>query len=142
MSTEPFSNPSSRFPSPAESDSDGLVAIGGRLEVDWLLDAYRHGIFPWPSDERSPVYWWSPDPRAIFELDGLHTSRRLARRLRAGRFHGTLDHAFRDVMLGCATAPNRRGGTWITSAMVSGYCQLHALGHAHSVEVWSDGQLA
>lgn len=136
--------PPSRFFPPVESaDPDGLIGFGGRLTPDWLLDAYSHGIFPWPSgDERQPVPWWSPDPRAILELDGLHITRRLARTCRSRRFRVTIDRDFAGVMRGCATGPSRRGGTWITPAMIAAYCRLHELGHAHSVEVWCDDLLA
>src|SRR5581483_1606306 len=66
------------FLEPELADADGLVGVGGDLSPERLVHAYRHGIFPF-FDENSPVLWWSPDPRAIFELDGLHISRRLAR---------------------------------------------------------------
>src|SRR3974390_1851457 len=88
-----------RFPDPRRADEEGLVAVGGDLSVPRLLLAYRSGIFPW-TDE--PVTWWSPDPRGIFELDGFHASRSLARVLRQRRFQVTLDQAFHQVMQGCA----------------------------------------
>ncbi len=131
----------SRFPPPTDWWEDGLVAIGGRLEPEWLLDAYRHGIFPWPEDDRSPVFWHSPDPRAIIELDGLHVSRRLRRRLRSRRFRVTSDQAFADVMAECGSGPGRRGGTWVTPNMLAAYTRFHELGYAHSVEVWRDARL-
>ncbi len=98
------------------------------------MDAYRHGIFPWPSADGT-VLWWSPDPRAVFPLDGVHVSRSLRRRLRSGRLTCTVDRAFGDVVRGCA----RRGGedTWITSDLEAAYGRLHDAGFAHSVEVWS-----
>ena len=71
--------PSRFFPPPTSTTPDGLLCIGGRLTPEWLLDAYRHGIFPWPMWEEEPIAWWSPDPRAIIELDSLHISRRLQR---------------------------------------------------------------
>jgi leucyl/phenylalanyl-tRNA--protein transferase len=117
----------------------GLVDVGGDLTPERLLDAYRHGIFPW-YDDNMPVCWWSPDPRAIFELDGLHVSRRLARTVRGGKFQVTFDRAFGAVMRGCADRPGE--GTWITEDMLSAYQRLHQLGFAHSVEVWQDGELA
>lgn len=115
----------------------GLVAVGGDLSVDRLLLAYRSGIFPWTVD---PITWWSPDPRGIFELGGLHVSRSLRRTLRLGRFEVTRDRAFRAVIEGCATAPRR--GAWITEAFVEAYTDLHRQGHAHSVECWLNGELA
>jgi leucyl/phenylalanyl-tRNA--protein transferase len=106
------------------------------------LDAYQHGIFPWPFDEDAPIAWWSPDPRAIIELDAFHVSRRLRRTLRSGRFQVTCDRDFAGVIAGCAAAPGRVGRTWITPAMVDAYTALFERGHAHSVEAWRDGRLA
>jgi leucyl/phenylalanyl-tRNA--protein transferase len=127
-----------RFPDPAAVDAEGLVAQGGDLEPSTLVAAYRRGIFPWPYDEHA-LLWWSPDPRAIVPLDGLHVSRRLARTLRTDRFRLTLNAAFPTVIDGCAD----RDQTWITPALREAYVRLHALGWAHSVEVWSpDGSLA
>jgi leucyl/phenylalanyl-tRNA--protein transferase len=124
---------------PARADADGLVAVGGDLEPERLIEAYRNGIFPWfPED--SPVLWWSPDPRAIFELDGLHVSRRLARTVRSGRFSVTVNRDFDGVIRGCADRPGQ--GTWITPDMIAAYTALHRRGVAHSVEVWHEGELA
>lgn len=130
------------FPSPHKSGPEGLIAIGGVLETDWLLDAYRHGIFPWPDAAYEPMLWWSPNPRAIIELDGLHISRRLRRTLRSGKFQATCDRDFAGVIHGCATAPGREGATWLTDEMIAAYTTLHEQGHAHSVEVWHAGELA
>jgi leucyl/phenylalanyl-tRNA--protein transferase len=135
--------PPSRFFPPAESaDADGLLALGGSLAPVWLLDAYRHGIFPWPLDEAMPIAWWSPDPRAILELDGLHVSRRLRRTLRSGKFQVTCDQDFAGVIRGCAAARGRLGHTWITKAMIRAYTRMFELGHVHSVEAWHEGRLA
>ena len=124
---------------PEDADEDGLVGVGGDLRPESLLAAYRRGIFPWFDDEM-PILWWSPDPRAIIELDGLHVSRRLARTIRQGKFELTVDRAFRDVMEGCADRPGQ--GMWITADMIAAYTRLHRLGHAHSVEAWHGGVLA
>ena len=86
--------------------------------------------------------WWSPNPRAILPLDGLHISRRLRRTLRAGKFQVTCDQAFRDVLHGCASAQDRLRETWLSEEMIGGYVEMHRLGHAHSVEVWYEGRLA
>jgi leucyl/phenylalanyl-tRNA--protein transferase len=126
----------SRFPDPRGADADGLVGFGGSLGVDWLLDAYRHGIFPWPTSDREPLLWFSPDPRGVLPLDAMHVSRRLRRRLRSGEFSVTLDRDFESVIACCAQGPGRQGGTWITPRMQRAYRRLHAAGHAHSVEVW------
>jgi leucyl/phenylalanyl-tRNA--protein transferase len=123
---------------PERADETGLVAIGGDLEPTTLLLAYRSGVFPWFGED-DPILWWSPDPRAIFELDGMYISRRLARTRRSGRFRLTIDQAFGDVIRGCA---DRDGGTWITRGMIAAYQRLHYLGVAHSVEAWQDGKLA
>jgi leucyl/phenylalanyl-tRNA--protein transferase len=103
-----------------------------------LVHAYRSGVFPW-FGESDPILWWSPDPRAVFELDGLHVSRRLARTVRSGKFDLTIDRAFGKVIRGCA---DRDGGTWITRAMIAAYERLHRLGVAHSVEAWQGQELA
>jgi leucyl/phenylalanyl-tRNA--protein transferase len=116
----------------------GLVKVGGDLRPDRLLDGYRRGIFPW-FDEGSPICWWSPDPRAIFELDKFYVSRRLARTIRSGRFRTTVNQAFGEVMRGCA---DRAEGTWLTADMMDGYQRLHDLGWAHSIEVWQEERLA
>jgi leucyl/phenylalanyl-tRNA--protein transferase len=124
---------------PERADEMGLVAVGGDLSPQRLLEAYRHGIFPWYGP-RGPVYWWSPDPRAIFELDGLRVSRRLKRTLRSSRFSVTVNRDFAATIRGCADRPIEE--TWITSDMISAYETLHSLGHAHSVEVWRGERLA
>lgn len=126
------------FPDPALESGQGLIAVGGDLSPQRLLTAYRQGIFPWYSDE-TPILWWSPDPRAVIELDGLHVSRRLARTVRTGKFTVTFDRAFGEVIRGCRV---REEGTWITDEMLAAYERMHVLGHAHSVEVWNDGDLA
>lgn len=120
----------SRFPDPARAPSDEPLACGGDLEPETLLDAYAHGIFPWPTDDEA-LWWWSPDPRAVLPLDGLHVSRTLRRTLSSGRFVCTLDEDFAAVVHGCAHRPGE--GTWITPAMVRAYQRLHELGVAHSV---------
>lgn len=135
--------PSRYFPPVESADADGLLALGGKLAPDWLLDAYQHGIFPWPfTADLRLMAWWSPDPRAILELDELYVSRRLARTCRSGRFEVTCDQDFVGVLDGCATENGRRGATWLLPAMIRAYTRLHELGYAHSVEVWHDGQLA
>lgn len=127
-----------RFPNPSLADAEGLVAVGGDLSVPRLLLAYRSGIFPWTAN---PVTWWSPDPRAIFELDQFHVPRSLRRVLRQAVFRVTRDQAFRAVMEGCAApAPGRRS-TWIEPEFIEAYTRLHREGHAHSFECWLEDQL-
>ncbi|MEN0109316.1 MAG: leucyl/phenylalanyl-tRNA--protein transferase [Planctomycetota bacterium] len=129
----------SRFRDPRRARWDGLVHVGGELSPEWLLDAYRHGVFPWPSDETGPdepMLWWSPDPRAVLPLDGMRVSRRLVRTIQSSRFQTTANRDFAGVMQGCATGPGRERGTWLTPVMRSAYQRMHELGHAHSVEAW------
>lgn len=123
---------------PSVADPSGLVAIGNDLEPETLLSAYRHGVFPW-YDDTMPICWWSPDPRAVIPLDGLHISRRLTRTLRSGRFEISFNRDFAGVMDACAH--ERDDGTWITPAMIEGYRRLHQLGHAQSIEVWNGHNL-
>ena len=130
------------FPLPTESLPNGLVAVGGSLAPEWLLDAYRHGIFPWPIACDQPIAWWSLDPRAILEFDGLYISSRLRRTIRGGKFQVTCDRDFAGVIEGCATAAGRKDETWLTHDMIAAYTRMHELGHAHSVEVWQGGHLA
>ena len=118
--------------------------IGGSLSPEWILMAYRRGIFPWPVvlEDAEILAWFSPDPRAILELDRLHVSHRLQRRLRSNRFQATLDVDFRSVIAACAEARRPDEGTWITPHLAEAYVELHRLGVAHSVEVWQEGRLA
>src|SRR4030095_4943995 len=117
------------FPDPERADAEGLVAVGGDLSVPRLLMAYRIGLFPWTAD---PITWWSPDPRAVFELDQFHVSRSLARVLKKGLFTVTRDRSFRAVMEGCASPAEGRRETWITREFLQAYQELHHEGHAHS----------
>ncbi|OHB72809.1 MAG: leucyl/phenylalanyl-tRNA--protein transferase [Planctomycetes bacterium RBG_13_63_9] len=136
-------SPSRLFPPAETADEDGLIGFGGQLSPRWLLDAYRHGIFPWPIGAADwPVPWWSPDPRAIIEVDRFHVPRSLGRTCRSGRFQVGCDRDFVGVIRGCATAHGRTGETWLTERMIEAYVRLFELGHAHSVEVWHRGQLA
>jgi leucyl/phenylalanyl-tRNA--protein transferase len=91
--------------------------------------------------EDEPIAWWSPDPRAIFELEGFHITRRLERTIRSGKFRVTCDRDFEGVIRGCATAAGREQGTWLTPSMIAAYCRMNELGYAHSVEVWHDDNL-
>jgi len=139
-STSPIEPPPTRYQMPDARDAlpSGLLAGGGDLEPGTILAAYRAGIFPWP-DAAGTLYWWSPEPRAILPLDGMRLSRSLRRTQRRGRLTITSDRAFDAVIGACA---DRDGGTWITPAMEAAYMRLHALGWAHSVEVWDGDGLA
>jgi leucyl/phenylalanyl-tRNA--protein transferase len=131
-----------RFPPVESASPEGLLAAGGDLRPERLIEAYRHGIFPWYSDDQ-PILWWSPDPRTVLFPDKLHISRSLKRSLRPGIFRVTLDTCFRDVMRHCAGPRPQypEGGTWITLEMLEAYTRLHELGYAHSVETWQEGEL-
>ena len=135
-------DPATPFPDPrtALREPDGLLAGGGDLSPTRLLNAYRHGIFPWYS-EGQPILWWSPDPRVVFRSDGVHLSRRFRRELHALDWTIRADTAFDRVVRNCANSPRTdQSGTWITTAMRNAYGELHRLGHAHAIEVW-DGAL-
>lgn len=120
---------------------NGLLAAGGDLSVPRLLEAYRHGIFPW-FNEGEPILWWSPDPRTVLFPNEFKVSHSLARTLRKGPHEVRVDTAFEQVMRACAAPRDGHGGTWIHEDMIAAYCALHELGYAHSVETWLDGELA
>lgn len=140
---EPF--PSVNQALGAQSGVDGLLAIGASLAPERLIDAYRHGIFPWYS-EGQPILWWSPDPRMVLYLDRFKISRSLSKTIRARRadpaWEFRFDSAFDAVIDACAAAAREgQNGTWITPDMRAAYKRLHALGHAHSFEAWHAGRL-
>jgi leucyl/phenylalanyl-tRNA--protein transferase len=121
-------------------EPNGLLAAGGDLTSARLLEAYRHGIFPWfsPGD---PVLWWSPDPRMVLIPDEFKLSDSLEKILRNGAFEVRTDTSFEQVMRACAAPRGGQPGTWIDEQMIAAYCALHRAGYAHSVETWLDGKL-
>ncbi|MFU8896280.1 MAG: leucyl/phenylalanyl-tRNA--protein transferase [Gammaproteobacteria bacterium] len=131
------------FPDPADALQwpNGLLAAGGDLSPPRLLAAYRQGIFPW-YESGQPILWWSPDPRAVILPGEFHVARRMRRFLAGKPFAGSFDRDFSAVVRGCARLDDPDAGTWITTEMMAAYAQLHALGHAHSVEIWSGDTLA
>jgi leucyl/phenylalanyl-tRNA--protein transferase len=131
-----------RFPpvDQALREPNGLLAAGGELTPEWLLAAYRHGIFPWYS-AGEPLLWWSPDPRMVLRPEAVRITRTLRRTLRQGRFELRCDTQFADVMTACAEPREPGGGTWITPEMQAAYQRMHELGYAHSVETWQEGRL-
>lgn len=139
----PYLGPDLAYPSRDDVDvPEGLVAVGGDLRPDRLVEAYRRGVFPWPLDEGLPLMWWSPDPRFVLRPDELHVGRTLRTRVRSGDFDVRFDTDFAGVVAGCAETRRTDGlGTWITRAMRDAYVELHRRGVAHSVESWRDGRL-
>lgn len=136
-------NPRQPFP-PAQlamRDPNGLLAIGGDLSIARLVNAYAQGIFPWYNPDE-PILWWCPDPRAVLVPAAFHVSRSLARRLRKQDFAVTLDRAFGAVLEACSGPRARGRGTWLGAEMKHAYQALHQRGHAHSIEVWRNGELA
>ncbi|MDO9219575.1 MAG: leucyl/phenylalanyl-tRNA--protein transferase [Thiobacillus sp.] len=124
----------------ALTDPDGLLAMGGELSLEWLLDAYRHGIFPW-FNPGEPILWWSPDPRMVLLPGDIRITRSLAKRMRNGGFELRVDTAFAEVMRACGAPREGESGTWIFPLMVAAYSRLFDAGYAHSVETWRDGVL-
>ncbi|MCF6253128.1 MAG: leucyl/phenylalanyl-tRNA--protein transferase [Thiomicrorhabdus sp.] len=142
LETTPVTFPPTHLALP---DPNGLLAIGGNLTPEWLLHAYSKGIFPWFNPEE-PILWWSPNPRSVLFIDELKIKRSLRKTIqkwtKTPDFSVTLDQDFTGVMHACASVPRKdQAGTWITPAMLTAYTKLHQSGHAHSVEVWQDGQL-
>lgn len=127
-----------QFPDTSRCNRDGLLAIGGDLSVPRLLLAYRSGIFPW-TDE--PITWWSPNPRAIFDLQTYQPPRRLADKMKKRPFELTFDRDFPSVIKNCSKPAPGRETTWISPVFIEAYTALHRAGHAHSVEAWKDGKL-
>ncbi len=136
-------DPQSDFPSAslALEYPAGLLAMGGDLSATRLVNAYRHGIFPWYGEDE-PILWWSPAPRCVLYPDRVHLSRRLRRRYNQGELTLSADRAFARVIKECAQSRREDGGTWITDAMQTAYIHLHQIGVAHSVEVWRGDELA
>ena len=130
---------------PPGSDAPGLLAAGGELSLERLTEAYSKGVFPWYSSGQ-PVLWWSPDPRMVLLTDEFKVQRSLrktiAKFIRSPGCEVRIDSAFRQVITACATTPrDSQPGTWIVPEMIEAYCNWHALGRAHSIETWVDGEL-
>jgi leucyl/phenylalanyl-tRNA--protein transferase len=129
------------FPSPEQASAEGIVAVGGDLQPERVMLAYRKGIFPWfESDDF--LLWWSPDPRMVLFPDQLKISKSMRTVLRKKQFEVTFNKAFDQVVEACAKVKRfGQNGTWITPGLMEVYSTLHTQGHAHSVEVWEDGSL-
>ena len=124
----------------ALQEPNGLLCAGGDLSLRRLLDAYRHGIFPWYSGGE-PILWWSPDPRMVLFCDELKVSRSLGKSIRNKGYEVRIDTAFDAVLAGCAAPRGGEAGTWLGPAMRNAYLALHRAGHAHSFETWRQGEL-
>lgn len=135
-------NPQQPFPPlrNALREPNGLLAAGGCLSSERLINAYRHGVFPWFSGDE-PILWWSPNPRLVLFPEKLLISKRLAKTIRQARFDVTFDGAFYDVIAKCAALRANAEGTWISDDIQRAYSQLHREGIAHSFEAWRDGEL-
>lgn len=130
-----------RFPDPSLADEAGCLGYGGDLEPKTLLEAYRSGIFPWFS-EGEPILWWSPNPRFVLLPSEFRLSKRALKRLEKTGFEVRLDMDFRAVIEACATIPRSgQAGTWIVPEMRAAYARLFEMGYAHSLEVYSEGEL-
>jgi len=129
------------FPDHELSTPDGLLAVGGDLCAERLLEAYSSGIFPWYSDE-SPILWWSPNPRMVLFPDKFKISKSLKQIINSDKFEVRFDTCFEDVIRNCADVPRKeQDGTWITDEMIEAYIEVHKAGYAHSVETFSNGKL-
>jgi len=128
------------FPDPFEADETGLLAVGGDLNVDRLLLAYSHGIFPWFNPE-DPIMWWSPAWRPIFIPGEMKVSKSLKRTIRKNIFEIRMDTSFEQVIRLCGELRRDKEGTWISEEMIQSYTLLHEMGFAHSVEAWQNRQL-
>ncbi len=137
---DPNSAPNFPKPSLALSEPNGLLAAGGKLEIEWLLHAYRQGIFPWFS-EGEPILWWSPAPRTVFFPQSIHKSKSLAKKMRQLSYEVKTDYNFINVLNACAEPRSEQNGTWITDVMKHAYNQMHIAGHAHSWEFYINGEL-
>ncbi len=126
--------------SSALTEPNGLLAAGGSLSPEWLLKAYRLGIFPWFEDDQ-PILWWSPDPRLTLKPCQVHISRSLRKFINKNNYHCTVDNAFSHVIRACSQPRLTHDETWITDSMVVAYETLFKLGHAHSIEVWQEDEL-
>ena len=124
----------------AQTEPNGLLAIGGDLSEKRLLHAYRHGIFPWYSIGE-PILWWSPNPRMVMFPSEFHASKSLKKAIRKQNFFFSVDNAFLDVIKACAEPRSDSTETWITREMIIAYNNLHRAGHAHSIEIWSEKKL-
>lgn len=130
------------FPPLSTATPEGLLAVGGDLDVETLLTAYKQGIFPWPISDESPLTWFSPDPRGVLKLEKFHISKSFQKFLKKSPFEISFNQNFEDVIAYCAqTKRKHEQGTWISDEIIEGYTNLFHAGHAYSVEVYQDQEL-
>ncbi len=138
---KPTDSPAALPPtSRALAEPNGLLAVGGALTPDWLVHAYRRGIFPWYAPGQ-PILWWAPDPRAVLLPEEFRVSRSLAKSIRNRGYETRVDAAFDTVLRACAAPRRQETGTWITDEMQQAYAELYRRGIAHSVETWQQDRL-
>jgi leucyl/phenylalanyl-tRNA--protein transferase len=128
------------FPNPHEADSDGLLAVGGDLEPQTLINAYSIGAFPWYNEE-DPILWWCPDPRLVLFPPEVKVSKSMKQLLKKGLFSYSLNQNFEEVINNCRQIRLAQEGTWINQDIIDAYTRMHQLGLAHSVEVWLNNEL-
>ncbi|MFL0797922.1 MAG: leucyl/phenylalanyl-tRNA--protein transferase [Cellvibrionaceae bacterium] len=143
MSQIPYLDHEIWFPPTSEAldEPNGLLAAGGDLSPERILEAYKRGIFPW-YEEGQPILWWSPAPRTALRPDDIHISRSLRKTLKRKPYRISMDEAFEEVIAACAAPRAYAEDTWITVEMEEAYCELHQQGYAHSVECWNGDTLA
>ena len=124
----------------ARTEPNGLLCAGADLASETIVAAYSLGIYPWFSDDQ-PILWWSPNPRMVLFPDEFKISKSLAKTVARGVFDIRFDTAFSDVIAACSAPRRKDGGTWIVPEMRLAYAELHAMGVAHSIESWRDGEL-
>lgn len=131
-----------KFPPVETADENGLLALGGDLEVPTLVLAYRSGIFPWPISDEFPLAWFSPDPRGVLDFDDLNLNKRFLRYLKSNDLSFTANKDFRGVIENCSSVPRTsQSGTWITNEVIDSYSALFNKGFAYSLEAWQEEKL-
>jgi len=133
----PISKYSYTFPNPREASQEGLLAYGGDLSPNRLLNAYRHGIFPWYNED-DPILWWSPNPRLVLYINDFKITKSFRKVLKNKQYKVYFDRDFRAVMRFCANTRKFNEGTWLIDDMQEAYAKLHEMGFAHSVEVYDE----
>jgi leucyl/phenylalanyl-tRNA--protein transferase len=130
------------FPPGHLADDDGLLAVGGKLNPDWVKKAYQNGIFPWFNSDETEIMWWCPNPRMVLAPGEIKISKSMRKFMRETNYDVRINSDFKTVIEQCANMPRRdQDGTWITDEMQRVYIELHESGWAHSVEIWVNGQL-